>query len=207
MKFVEWKLICVLFFLPFIFSCENKGVTGVSISEKMLIMEVGDTVRLTATVHPSDASNQKVIWTSNNASVVGVTNNGLLTANSLGKSIVSVITVEGEYTDSCDVEVIEKSSSITKLTLNHSSLSLYEGSEYLLEVDIQPAEEVDTDLIWQSSVEYVATVDNGNITAHKEGETIISVTTMDGSKSAECKVTVKKVGGTGENINEDESIW
>lgn len=47
-------------------------VTGVSLDQSALTLTEGDTVQLTATVQPSNATNQNVTWTSSNTSVATV---------------------------------------------------------------------------------------------------------------------------------------
>jgi len=90
---------CVLFI-----SC-GKDVTGVSLSEKSLSMEVGDEVTLKATVTPDNAGDKAVTWESNNEDVAKVDNDGNVTARGVGKAKITVRTKDGNFTDQCEVIV------------------------------------------------------------------------------------------------------
>ena len=81
-------------------------VTGVEISpEDVTIYMGGASVTLTANILPANASNISVTWSSDDTEVVTVDNNGKLTAVSEGAAIVTVTTVEGGFTASCNVTV------------------------------------------------------------------------------------------------------
>ena len=56
-------------------ACGSKvAVTGLTLSEKQIMVAVGESVSLTATVTPDDASNKKVLWQSSDESVATVKN-------------------------------------------------------------------------------------------------------------------------------------
>jgi uncharacterized protein YjdB len=84
---------------------------------------------------------------------------------------------------------------ITSIALNKTSLSLNEGESEQLVVTIIPENATDKSLIWTSSDESIATVDeNGKVTAVSKGKATITATACDGSgKSASCSVTVKRL--------------
>lgn len=76
------------------------NVTGITLSTKTLSMNVNETSVLSYTITPSDATNQNVIWNSNNNSVVSVSN-GVVTAHSAGQATITVTTEDGGYTATC----------------------------------------------------------------------------------------------------------
>jgi len=80
------------------------SVTGVSLSQTELSLEKGKTATLTATVAPSDATNKKVTWSSNNTAVATV-ENGTVTAVSEGNATITVTTENGKHTATCSVTV------------------------------------------------------------------------------------------------------
>ena len=55
-------------------------VTGIKVDKSSISMEVGDTQNLIATIEPTFATNQNVIWKSNDESIVTVSDKGILKA-------------------------------------------------------------------------------------------------------------------------------
>ena len=82
-------------------------VTGVSLSPSAHTMKVGQTIRLTATVSPSDATNKNVTWSVNNANATVV--DGLVTAKNVGECAITVTTEDGNKTAICQMIIEEKS--------------------------------------------------------------------------------------------------
>jgi len=80
-------------------------VAGVSLDKTSLTLKKGGTDRLTATVTPSGASNKDVTWSSSDPSVASVSEYGLVSANAAGKAAITVTTVSGGYTATCEVTV------------------------------------------------------------------------------------------------------
>ena len=80
----------------------------------------------------------------------------------------------------------------TKVTLNKSSLTLNTGSSSVLKPTVSPNNATNKNVTWKSSNTNVATVDmDGKVTGKSKGTATITATTVDGNKSATCKVTVK----------------
>ena len=88
---------------------------------------------------------------------------------------------------------------VTGITLNTTNLSFFEnGSNQKLTATISPSNATNKGVAWTSSNQSVATVDSdGNVKPLKEGNTVITVTTADGNKTAICSVTVKKQSSSG----------
>ena len=80
----------------------------------------------------------------------------------------------------------------TKVTLDSKKLQLNTGSTITLTPTIFPSNATNQSVTWKSNNTKIATVDlDGVITGIKNGKTIITVTTVDGKKTAKCVVTVK----------------
>lgn len=82
-------------------------VTGVVLDKDSLTLNLDDQkeTQLHATVLPKDATNQKVTWSTSNANVATVDQNGNVTAVGGGVATITVTTEEGGYTDTCQVTV------------------------------------------------------------------------------------------------------
>ena len=173
------------------------SVTGVTLDNTSLSMAIGDTKSLTATVSPSNATDKSVAWSSNNTSVATVSSSGVVTAKAAGTATITVKTNDGGKTATCTVTVSAAVVSVTGVSLDRSKLTLTEGFTKTLTATITPVNATNKEVKWTSSKPSVATVDaNGKVTAIKEGQATIKVTTVDGEKSANCVVTVEAETGT-----------
>lgn len=77
-------------------------VTSVSINQTSADLLVGETLQLTATVIPDNATDKTVTWTTSNADVASV-DNGLVTAMTAGDAIITASS--GDYSATCTVNV------------------------------------------------------------------------------------------------------
>lgn len=83
----------------------NIAVTGVSLNKTATELTLGGaTETLTATVTPDGAANKSVTWSSSNESIVTVAD-GVITAVAVGVATVTVTTVDGSKTATCEVTV------------------------------------------------------------------------------------------------------
>lgn len=90
------------------------------------------------------------------------------------------------------VNVGEEGIKVTGVTLNKSQLTLDIGETYQLVDTVKPNNAENNKVVWSSSNESVAMVDqNGFVTANSYGETKITVTTEDGGFTATANVVVK----------------
>lgn len=83
--------------------------------------------------------------------------------------------------------------SVTGVTLDQNSVNLPIGGSLSLNAKISPANATNKSLTWYSSNPAIASVDNGLITAKAIGTSTITVTTIDGNKTANCLVTVSNI--------------
>ena len=75
----------------------------------------------------------------------------------------------------------------SKVKLSAKKKTIYIGEKYQLEL-----EGVTGDVKWSTSKKKVATVDNGVVTAVKNGKTTITAKDLTTNKAYKCKITVKK---------------
>ena len=80
-------------------------VTGVSLDESSITLDVGGNQTLTATVTPDNATNKKVRWTSDNETVATVSEDGVVTAVAGGTAVITATTHDGLFTATCTVTV------------------------------------------------------------------------------------------------------
>ncbi len=96
---------------------------------------------------------------------------------------------------------------VTSVYLNYDSISLPEGKTKLLKATVEPEDATNQNISWESSNTDVATVSNGLVTAVKEGQATITVTSADGGLTATCAVTVSKEVEDDYVPDPDESIY
>lgn len=85
------------------------SVTGVTLNNDTLTMnKIGGTQTLGYTITPSNATNQNVTWSTSVPTVASI-NNGIVTANANGTTVITIRTTDGGYTDTCTVTVNDTS--------------------------------------------------------------------------------------------------
>ncbi len=106
------------------------AVTGVSLSASSGELTIGGQTTLTAAVQPSDATNKAVVWSSNAPTVASVSN-GVITALASGNAVITVKTVDGNFTASYNLTVKAASSDLiaTYGYADNMRLSTSSGSE------------------------------------------------------------------------------
>ena len=176
-----------------VITVEATPVTSVTLDQTSASLKVGETVSLTATVKPDDATDKSVTWSSSNTSVATVSSTGVVTAKSAGSAIITVTTKDGSKTATCSVTVKAKTVSVTGVSLDYTSLTMTEGETQTLTATISPSNATDKSVTWSSSNTSVATVSSaGVVTAKAAGTVTITVKTNDGNKTATCIVTVQE---------------
>lgn len=165
------------------------AVTGVSVSPTAASIGVGGTQQLTPTITPSDATDKAVTYSSSASGVASVSSTGLITGVSTGSATITVTTHDGSYTATCAVTVTAPVS-VTGVTLNKNSTSIEVGGTETLTATVAPNDATNKSVTWSTSAPGVATVSGGVVTAVSKGSATITVTTVDGSYTATCAVTV-----------------
>lgn len=98
----------------------------------------------------------------------------------------------GVVGDSLANTVVSGVVSVISVSLNKASNTLSVGAKDTLTANVFPSNAQNKDVKWTSSNNAVATVDaTGKVTAISKGTAIITATTVDGNKKANCTVTVK----------------
>ena len=163
------------------------AVSGLTLNPAELSLAEGESKTITATITPSDATDQEVSWESSDTGIVTV-DGGKVTGVKAGIAVITATTKDGGKTASCTVTVIAHAKSVT---LNKTSLRLEKGSSETLQATVLPENTTDKSIIWSSSDSSVAKVaQDGNVTAVAPGDAKIFAKTVDGGKQAECSVTV-----------------
>lgn len=83
-------------------------VTGVTVNNKNIGLEVGKTAKLNYTITPLDADNKEVVFSTYNDKVATIGLDSTITAVGVGETEVEVRTVDGDFTDKAKVTVTAK---------------------------------------------------------------------------------------------------
>ena len=180
-----------------IVSCGKKeeeavSVSSVAVSPVSVEITEGESTKLTAKISPAAAADRTVTWTSSNKAIATVDGSGnvqgikagtaTITASAEGKSGKSTVTVKTKVVN------------VAEVSLDRTELTLTEVESANLTATVKPDNATNKKVTWKSDKADIASVDgNGKVTALKAGEANITVSTEDGGKTAECKVTVKSM--------------
>lgn len=117
------------------------AVTSVSLDKNTLSIKKEESAILTATVNPSNATNQSVKWSTSNSNVT--VSNGKVTGKAVGTSVVTVTTDDGGYTAQCTVNVTENTVDPSESHTELESLSV-DGNCYF-DTEILPDQNTNTE--------------------------------------------------------------
>ncbi len=166
----------------------KQPVTGVDISMNIGTVYAGEKISLSATVFPSNANNKAVTWSSANTAVAKVTTEGVVTGVKAGVTTVTVKTVDGSFTASCEVTVLQH---VTSIAFAESAISIRKGDETDLVVNVYPANATDKTYTFESSdPDTVFVTATGHIIAVMGGEATVTVKSNENNKTAQCRITV-----------------
>lgn len=152
-------------------------------------LNLGSTLRLSATMSPSTAQSD-LKWTSSNKKIAKVSD-GVVIPVKAGIVTITTKTLKGGKTAKVKIKVVDPSKP-TKVSLNKSStITMKKGETLSLQATIEPTTAANSKLQWSSSNKKVVEVDsNGVLEAIKKGSATITVKTSNGKKaSVKVKIT------------------
>ena len=194
-KFKNLFLACMAVFALTAVGCNNEpegtvAVESVTITSTVNEVAVDNTITLTATVSPENATDPTITWSSDNEDVAKVDSNGVVTCVKVGTSTITA--KAGEKSDSVEITVKEIVVESVKITSTVTQVNNgINGSKITLTASVSP-ENATTDktITWSSDNEEVATVDeNGVVTRVSDGKVTISA--KAGEKTDSVEITVK----------------
>ncbi len=165
-------------------------ITSITLSQTNVVLPLSEGwFQLYATIVPSSAEDQEVVWRSTNPSVATVDQNGIVTLKKSGLTSIMVSSrIDSNITAICNLEVTK---SVTGVKLDKSTHEMYVGETFRITYTISPAGASNAQVVWSSSNSSVASVDqSGLVTAKGVGTTVIMVKTKDGGYTALCTVNV-----------------
>lgn len=178
-----------------------QAVTGITLDAEQKNIPAGRTAALKASVEPKSANSKKLVWASSDQSVATVSAAGQVKGKANGTAIITASAADGSgVSASCTVTVVTP---VQKIALSEKTVMVPKGLTYQVTADVAPSDATVKELVWSSTNEKVATVDeNGVITGVEKGNCRITAEAADGSlkkasitvKVAEFDVLITKVG-------------
>lgn len=187
------NILCALFALTLFCGCAKKEPTF-TFNRTEIQLKSGETLTLTVSFENLGTDPYGISWESSNNDVATV-KSGIVTGVSEGSAVIKARvniyanskTTTGELF--CNVTVTG-TPNLESITFSEPTKTVAPGSTVLLVPDLNPNGST-ARLLWTSSDETIATVDeNGLVTAVKEGTVTIVVSAEETSIVATCTITV-----------------
>ena len=158
----------------------GQRITNISLKEDTV--SISEQKKLSPVFEPSNAAYKTVAWSTSDAGICEITNDGVLKPKKDGKVTITCAALDGSgVTASCVISVIS-------LQLNKENLDMYIGQNYTLEGWIG---KTCVDCSFKSSNSKIVSVDKkGKLTAKKAGSATITATASKSRGKATCVVTV-----------------
>lgn len=180
------------------------AVTSVQIQDKSKTeLTTGESYKLTATIEPTNATNNQITWSSNDTSIATVNSNGEVTALKEGTVKITSKSSNGKE-DSIELNIKNPDIKVSKIILDEESTSINVGNTKHILVTVEPDNATNKTITWTSSNKNIAKVENGKITAIAEG-TVDIIATSENGISSTCKVTVIDPNKSTTKINSNNS--
>lgn len=160
---------------------ENPEPTGVARKGKL---------KLTAVVLPQEGKVKKIKWTSSDPKVAKINAKGIVTGMKEGTVTITATVQDGSNrADSREVHVYVPATSIK--TTVEEKIQITQGDLYKIPVELKPAKATPSAVLWTTSDENVATVQDGEITAVGVGTCeIVAAANYGKGKALTFQVTV-----------------
>lgn len=178
---------------------------SLAISAEKTQLNAGESTALTLTVDPSFISATPVFTSSDEtvAKVEAVTDEETAAVTYVVKALTSgtakiKVSLDGVVSNEIEITV---SAPATGVTLDKTTAEMKVGDELTLTATVQPEGSTDA-VVWTSSDDSVATVENGKVVAKKAGT--VTITAKAGEQSAVCTITVSEKSGGNDNTGDTD---
>ncbi|MCR5636734.1 MAG: Ig-like domain-containing protein [Clostridiales bacterium] len=201
------RVLSLLLSLVLIVTCVPVLSAYAEYSEMLLLdcyekeLEIGETFVLRTILSDGSMALDSAVYSSEDPSIVTVDTAGVITAVSKGNAFVNVTLKGSGINTRCYITVVDPEDNIVKtVTLSNDSAELEIGKTLLLTAECNVE---NVPLVWFSSDNSVATVNNGLVTGISEGIVTITVTDENFTAHAECEITVISEGEFEIAVSED----
>lgn len=148
------------------------------------VIGIGETSVLTVHVYPEDATNKNVIWTSSNENVATVAD-GVVTGVSVGTADITATAEDGGSSTTCTISV---EIPVESIVLDTISATLNVGETLTIKATVLPENATNREITWNSGNTEIATVEDGVVTALKQGDVWIMASCAGVSNNCNVRV-------------------
>ena len=174
-------------------------VTSIELNQTSASITIGESINLTATVYPENATDKTITWSSSKTSVATVVG-GKVTAIAEGNATITAQI--GNIKAQCLITV--NPVEVSSITLSQTSITLFAGETTNLTATIAPENATNKTITWSSLDSNIAAVNkDGIVTAITVGST--SIVAQAGKITASCTVTVKPIEVTSITLNHSDA--
>ena len=161
---------------------EPVRVSGITINTAAQTIDLGASLRISATVSPSNADNKTLSYQSSNPDVATINEEGILSTVGEGTTTITVSSTDGSNVSATVDITVENFPLESVVVTNAPDFELVVGSSLRLRTDVTPAEAYVT-MSYSSDNTEVATVEGGMLSIVGVGNANITVTATkaDGS--------------------------
>lgn len=174
--------------------------TGITLDATTQKLDTGKTFTLKATVAPANTAD-KVVWSSSNAAVAKVSEDGVVTAVKPGTAVITA--TAGSVKATCTVTVANPVVKATGVKITAPTRRIAAGKKVQLKATVAPSNTTNKAVKWTTSNKKVATVNSkGLVTFRKKAggkKVTITATSADGSKKY-AKITLTCMKGSVKSI-------
>ena len=152
---------------------------AVELTPESAELEVGETFSLAATIYPENTTDKSLAWSSSDAAVASVDENGVVTAVAVGSCVITATC--GEVAGTCAITVKNPVIPADCIVLTPDNAVIEVGDILEITATVYPENATESRLTWRSSDENVATV-------HEHGHRNATVTALN---PGECTITAE----------------
>lgn len=173
-----------------------KPVSEIGLDRRKVTIMVGETVYVTPTVYPADATIQGVTWSSSDSNIATVDFDGQVTGMAVGKCEVIASSTDGNNVRSSCIVTVVPAVSATGIKINSTDLVMLRGKTRTLKARLTPGNSTEG-INWVSSDTSVVVVD-GNGTISTVGPGVAEVTAYSSVTGMEdtCIISVIQMNST-----------
>lgn len=160
----------------------NIYVSSVKLDRSKATIEVCETLLLTASVYPENATNRSVTWNTSNASVATV-HNGIVYASSKGTATITATAADGSRKSASCTVVVTGDTLVSSICISPDTRTMITDKSAYFYATVCPENATNRCVTWSSDDPCVATVNSvsGLVYAENAGTTVIRATAQDGS--------------------------